>query len=315
MTEPQRDEPTGGAALEMARREKLAKLVALGVDPWGQRFDGHSPIKEIRARENEIVVEPATEEGKPPHQHGPQVRAAGRIVLQRRAGKLIFLDIHDWTGRIQVFLGKNQVGERQLGLGPVPRPGRPDRRGRRVEPHQDGRADDLRRRPCTSSAKSLETPPEKHKGLTDPELRQRMRYLDLIHTEGVLGAVPAADEDRAVDPQHAGRRGFRRGRRAHAARHRRRGGRAAVRHAPQRPGHRPVTCASPWSCTSSGCWWAASSGSTSWDASIATKGSTPGTIPSSPCSKLYQAYGDYRSMMDLTEKLIVDGDPGHRARS
>ena len=32
--------------------------------------------------------------------------------------------------------------------------------------------------------KCLETPPEKHKGLTDPELRQRMRYLDLIHTDG-----------------------------------------------------------------------------------------------------------------------------------
>ena len=32
--------------------------------------------------------------------------------------------------------------------------------------------------------KCIETPPEKHKGLTDPELRQRMRYLDLIHTEG-----------------------------------------------------------------------------------------------------------------------------------
>ncbi len=34
-------------------------------------------------------------------------------------------------------------------------------------------------------SKSLETPPEKHKGLTDPELRQRLRYLDLIHGEGV----------------------------------------------------------------------------------------------------------------------------------
>src|SRR5208337_3675159 len=32
--------------------------------------------------------------------------------------------------------------------------------------------------------KCIETPPEKHKGLTDPELRQRMRYLDLIHTDG-----------------------------------------------------------------------------------------------------------------------------------
>ncbi len=34
--------------------------------------------------------------------------------------------------------------------------------------------------------KSLETPPAKHKGLVDPELRYRMRYLDLIHSEGVL---------------------------------------------------------------------------------------------------------------------------------
>src|SRR4029077_15719557 len=34
--------------------------------------------------------------------------------------------------------------------------------------------------------KSLEPPPDKHHGLTDPELRQRMRYLDLIHGEGVL---------------------------------------------------------------------------------------------------------------------------------
>jgi len=61
MTDPQHDEPTGGAALEVARREKLAKLLALGVDPWGQRFDGHLPIAAIRARENEIVVEPASE--------------------------------------------------------------------------------------------------------------------------------------------------------------------------------------------------------------------------------------------------------------
>ena len=42
---------------------------------------------------------------------GPKVRAAGRIVLLRDAGKLKFLDIQDWTGRIQLFIGKAQVGE------------------------------------------------------------------------------------------------------------------------------------------------------------------------------------------------------------
>ena len=34
--------------------------------------------------------------------------------------------------------------------------------------------------------KSVEPPPDKFHGLSDPELRQRMRYLDLIHTEGML---------------------------------------------------------------------------------------------------------------------------------
>ena len=76
----------GAAMLEASRREKLKKLEEMGVDPWGGRFDGHAAIGEIRAREGEIVVEPAAdgEEGKP-QQHGPKVRAAGRIILRRRA--------------------------------------------------------------------------------------------------------------------------------------------------------------------------------------------------------------------------------------
>ena len=83
--------------LEAARREKLKKIEELGIDPWGGRFDDHSPIGEIRLREGEIEVEPAgdCETGKSPQQHGPRVRAAGRIILRRKKGKLIFLDIRD----------------------------------------------------------------------------------------------------------------------------------------------------------------------------------------------------------------------------
>ena len=104
-------EPTGGAALEAARRDKMQRIIDLGVDPWGSRFDDHLPIEDIRAREGEIVVTPAEEEGKQPEQEGPRVRAAGRIFLRRKKGKLIFTDIRDWTGQIQIFIGKNQVGE------------------------------------------------------------------------------------------------------------------------------------------------------------------------------------------------------------
>ena len=104
-------------------------------------------------------------------------------MLLRRAGKLIFLDLHDWTGRIQVAIGMKQVGEKnweltqQFDLG--------DLIG------IDGELIRTKVGELTIFAadvqfltKCIETPPEKHKGLTDPELRQRMRYLDLIHTEG-----------------------------------------------------------------------------------------------------------------------------------
>ena len=188
MTEHDHEEPAGGAAaLEAARRDKLRKIQELGIDPWGGRFDGASPIGQIRARENEIVVEPAgeCETGKPPHQKGPTVRAAGRIVLQRRAGKLIFVDIWDWSGKIQVLIGKSQIGERNWALAQCLDLG--DIIG------VDGELNRTRTGELSIFAadlhfltKSLETPPAKHKGLIDPELRQRMRYLDLIHTEGVL---------------------------------------------------------------------------------------------------------------------------------
>ena len=186
MTEPIHNEPTGGAALEASRREKLRKIEEMGIDPWGHRFDDYLSTEQIRARENEIVVEPAADgdTSKPPHQHGPKVRAVGRLVLQRRAGKLIFADIRDWTGRIQILIGKGQVGERNWALAQNFDLG--DIIG------VDGELSRTRTGELTIFAsdlhfltKSLETPPAKHKGLSDPELRQRMRYVDLIYTEGV----------------------------------------------------------------------------------------------------------------------------------
>jgi len=166
MTQPPQDETArGGEALEAARREKLRKIEEMGIDPWGGRFDQQEPIGQVRARESEITCEPPGDcaTGRPPEEQGPRVCAAGRIVLMRKAGKLVFLDIQDWTGRIQVMIGKKQVGERNWELGEL-----------------TIFADALH-----FLTKSLEPPPAKHKGIRDPELRQRRRYLDLIHTEGV----------------------------------------------------------------------------------------------------------------------------------
>ncbi|MEX0978232.1 MAG: lysine--tRNA ligase, partial [Pirellulales bacterium] len=172
---------------EASRREKLRKIQELGIDPWGSRFDGQMAIGDIRAREGEITVEPIPpgSEQRDPTMHGPKVRAAGRIVLQRKKGKLIFLDIRDWTGQIQAMIGRSQVGEEHWALAECFDLG--DLVG------VDGELKRTKTGELTIFAeklhfltKSIEPPPEKHHGITDPELRQRMRYLDLAYTEGVL---------------------------------------------------------------------------------------------------------------------------------
>ena len=141
----------------------------------------------VRAREGEITVTPIPpgSDQRGPTQHGPKVRAAGRIVLQRKKGKLIFLDIRDRTGQIQLFIGRGQVGEDNWALAECFDLG--DLVG------VDGELKRTKTGELTIFAeklhfltKSLEPPPDKHHGLTDPELRQRMRYLDLAYTEGVL---------------------------------------------------------------------------------------------------------------------------------
>ncbi len=185
MNQTNEEKSGSGAALEAARRDKLRKIEELGIDPWGGRFDGHLAIGEIRGREEEIVVEPLVEGERSPKQHGPKVRAAGRILLRRGQGKAFFIDIRDWTGQIQLMLGKKQVGEENwelaqcLDLGDII--------------GVDGELGRTRTGELTIFVealhfltKSIETPPAKHKGLADPELRQRRRYLDLIHGEGVL---------------------------------------------------------------------------------------------------------------------------------
>jgi lysyl-tRNA synthetase, class II len=173
------------AMLVAARRDKLRRLAELGIDPWGGRFDGHQPIGEIRRRESEITTAPPAAEGQHAEQHGPRVRAAGRIVLLRDQGKTIFLHLRDWSGQIQLYIGKKQVGDGNWAVAQCFDLG--DIIG------VDGELKHTQKGELTIFAdklhfltKSLEPPPDKYHGLTDLELRQRMRYLDLIHGEGVL---------------------------------------------------------------------------------------------------------------------------------
>ncbi len=158
-------------SLESVRLEKLERFAALGVDPWGERFDGHQAIAQVRA-----LPLPASSETEQP---GPEVRVAGRIMLRRGQGKVVFLNLRDWSGDIQIFAGKRQVGDAGwslvdlLDLGDLI--GVDGRLGHTKTGELTVFAEKL-----TFLAKCLLPPPEKWHGLTDIEQRYRQRYVDLF---------------------------------------------------------------------------------------------------------------------------------------
>lgn len=206
MTDQQNEEQNRDEAeFFRARRRKLEQIEAMGIDPWGQRFDDRSLISDIRNRAGEVkfVKEDGTEIDMPGESElenlnfkewvkeqgtgskkGPTVRAAGRIMLQRDTGKLQFINIEDWSGNIQLFVGKKQVGEENWALVQCLDLG--DLVG------VDGELNRTNTGELTIFAtrihvlcKTLDPPPAKHVGLTDPETRQRRRYVDLAYNEGV----------------------------------------------------------------------------------------------------------------------------------
>ncbi len=155
--------------LEAARRDKLRRIEALGLDPWGHRFDDHRAIAEVR----KLTI------SDDPEAVGPPVRIAGRITLRRGQGKVNFLQVRDWTEGVQVFVGKNQVGEAgwalaaELDLGDLI--GVDGTLGRTRTGELTVFAQGL-----TFLGKCLLPPPEKWHGLTDVEKRSRHRYIDLF---------------------------------------------------------------------------------------------------------------------------------------
>ena len=121
----------------------------------------------------------------PGAEQGPTIRVSGRIMLARDKGKLIFLTLRDWTGTIQIFIGLKQVGQQDFELAKLfdlgDLVGAEGRLGRTNTGELTVFAEKL-----FFHTKMLEPPPEKHAGLTNPDLRQRMRYVDLAFNDGPM---------------------------------------------------------------------------------------------------------------------------------
>ncbi len=158
-----------------ARRQSLERLRAEGIDPFALSFNPDAHAAELHAEFPDGSFAPGEDSGR-------RATVAGRVVLARHLGKLSFLVIRDRTGDLQVMCDSELLGDagvRLLGemdLGDIIGASGTVVRTRRGE--LSLKADSL-----TMLTKALRPLPEKWHGLKDPDLQQRRRYLHLIVDE------------------------------------------------------------------------------------------------------------------------------------
>ena len=148
------------------RREKLAQLRAEGKDPFTHmKFDFDTTSAIIKEHFDEM-------EGKP-------VAVAGRLMSKRGMGKVIFADLQDSEGRIQLYIKFDEMDEaefedcRKLDIGDIV--------GVKGDVFRTQRGEiSVRAHEVTLLSKALLPLPDKFHGLTNTETRYRQRYVDLI---------------------------------------------------------------------------------------------------------------------------------------
>lgn len=148
------------------RQAKLEQIRALGIDPYGGRYETAEPVESILARHVD-------------DREGQAADAAGRLVLLRDMGRMIFAHVRDGSGQMQVAFRKNALDEtswrvaKLLDLGDIVGVAGPLQKSRTGEIT-------IWAERLTLLCKSLDPMPEKYHGLQDVETRYRRRYLDLM---------------------------------------------------------------------------------------------------------------------------------------
>ena len=161
-------EPTAEELSEVlrVRREKLAALQQAGNDPFAQtRFDRTVYAQQIAEQFDQLEEK--------------SVAVAGRIMSKRSMGKASFFDIADASGKIQIYIKLNVIGEetyeqfKKWDIGDIV--------GVNGEVFRTKHGEiSIRATKAILLSKSLLPLPEKFHGLTNTDLRYRQRYVDLI---------------------------------------------------------------------------------------------------------------------------------------
>ena len=151
---------------ESLRREKLVKLQEEGKDP----FD----VYKVKRTHSSKQVKDNFEELE-----GKEVTVAGRIMSKRGQGKVVFSDIYDRDGKIQLFIKIDEVGEEALKQYKTNDLGDWVAATGEVFKTKTGEVS-VKVKTVELISKSLKPLPEKWHGLKDPDLRYRQREVDII---------------------------------------------------------------------------------------------------------------------------------------
>lgn len=160
---------------EQFRIAKLEKYKELGVAPFGKRYDWKDQIRDIREKYGDLPAEDF-------ESLNAEVDIAGRIMAIRDMGKAAFFNVKDEYGTIQVWVGKNQLGEEGFAVFKLADLGDIVGIQGTLMKSRTGELT-VRCTRYTHISKCLKPLPEKFHGLTDTEDRFRKRYLDLIMNE------------------------------------------------------------------------------------------------------------------------------------
>ncbi len=157
------------------RIDKLKILREMGVEPYPYSFDQKDHASEILEKHKELEAEKETDD---------KVSVAGRVMQMRKMGKATFMHIQDQTGKIQIYVRKDDVGDdpykvlKKTDIGDIIG----------IKGHvfatKTGEVS-VYAEEYVLLTKTLRPLPEKHHGLKDKELRYRKRYLDLIMNQDV----------------------------------------------------------------------------------------------------------------------------------
>ncbi len=155
--------------------EEIEELKREGIDPFGYSFNRTYKIKDLIEKNKDLQIGECGQE---------KVSIAGRLMALRAHGKAIFANIEDVSGRIQIYIKSNKVGGdafklfSKIGVGDILGVSGLIFRTRTGEIT-------VFVEEFTLLCKSVRSLPEKWHGLKDVEVRYRKRYLDLIANPSV----------------------------------------------------------------------------------------------------------------------------------